>query len=320
MHATHPFKFSVVTVSYNQAEYLADNITSVLAQDYPNFEHIVVDGGSKDNSREVCERYEHVRFILAEGTTQSEALNIGFAEASGDIIAWLNSDDYYEPGAFHRVARKIDPARNCWIVAGAANVVDAQGHLMWVLRNGRVPFRRLLFHPRLYPYNGWTVMPCQPSVFFHKHVIDTIGLLDPGLRYGMDYEFWLRMLDHGFKFQYVPQIFSAYRYHATSHTSKGYDTFLGDWQEVSDRYYGKLGRIHRMALEAWWGYARVECVFVRQHKAAMKHMAERFQPDPRQHPLSSRIAVMLRAASVAPWILIALSWQGFCRQVVRARK
>lgn len=102
---------SVVTCCYNQGRYLGENIESVLAQRYASFEHIVVDDGSTDETRDVCARYPHVRYIYQENAGQSAALNRGFREARGEIIAWLNSDDCYEPGAFERVAREIGPLR-----------------------------------------------------------------------------------------------------------------------------------------------------------------------------------------------------------------
>ena len=89
-----PLRFSVVTCCYNQGAFLGDCIESVLRQDYPNFEHIVVDDGSTDNTAEVCRRYPHVKYIHQKNAGQSAALNRGFQEAKGDVIAWVNSDDY----------------------------------------------------------------------------------------------------------------------------------------------------------------------------------------------------------------------------------
>lgn len=295
-------RISVITVSYNQAQYLPDAIETVLKQNYPDFEHIVVDGGSKDNSREVCARYPHLQFIELPNSTQSECLNLGFEKATGDIIAWVNSDDYYEPGVFHLVAREMRAAPDRNIVCGAAKVVNADGGFMWILPNGRVPFFRLLFHPRLYPHNGWMVMPCQPSVFFRREVYAKIGPLEPKLRRAMDYEYWLRMMSHGYRFHYVPRILSDYRYHQTSHSNQGFDTFLDEWKAVSKRYYDALPGWKKVLGELWWLYARVECEFVKRHKAALQHMAVRLGHNPSAHPRHKRWLVMLRACAIAPWL------------------
>ena len=303
-------KFSVVTCCYNQGRYLKDCIESVLNQQYPSFEHIIVDDGSTDNTREVAESYKHVRYIRQDNAGQSAALNRGFREAKGEIIAWVNSDDYYSPQAFHRVAKELDPPRGIWIVSGAARVVNEQGNYMWLLKNGHVSFRRLLLHPRIYPYNGWTVMPCQPSVFFHRRVLEELGLLDTKYKYGMDYEYWLRAMMAGYTFRYVPQIFSNYRYHATSHSNQGFDTFQGEWIDIMNRYLAKLPPFHRMVVEAWWRtYGILECLFVRRHKAAIQHIAERFGHAPQVHPISKRAMVLLRASLIAPWIPITLAWR-----------
>ena len=302
-----PF-FSVVTCSYNQAQFIGETIESVTAQRYPAFEHIVVDGGSRDDSQAVCARYPHVQFVLAAGTTQAEALNIGFARARGDIIAWVNSDDCYEPGAFQRVARELDPSRGRWIVAGASQVVNAEGAYQWLLPNGRVPFFRLLFHPRLYRVDGHMAMPCQPSVFFHRRVYEDLGPLDGKLRYGMDYDYWLRALRRGYAFHYVPQILSSYRYHATSHSNRGFDAFLPEWQAVSDRHRAALSPAHRALAEAWWAWAAVESRVVRHHKAVMQELSRADAAAAAQGPGAARRGYQLRAVLRAPWLAPLYAW------------
>ena len=232
---------SVVTISYNQGRYITDNIESVLAQNYTAFEHIIVDGGSSDNTKDICAQYKHVKFIDAPNTTQTEALNIGLKEAKGEIIAWLNSDDYYEPNIFEKIADAIDPARNVFVITGDAKVVDANKTLLWMLPGKKICPFRLLFHPRLYRLDGRMCMPCQPATFFHRKILDELGPLVNDLHFGMDYEYWLRMITAGYRFKYIPQLFANYRYHDTSKTVKeGYDRFLPEWTRVSEEYYGKL--------------------------------------------------------------------------------
>lgn len=303
-----PPKFSVVTCCYNQGRFLPDCFESVRAQRYEPFEHIVVDDGSTDNTREICSRYPHVRYIHQANAGQSAALNRGFAEATGEVIAWVNSDDYYEPGAFARVAREMEGADPRRIVAGAAKVVDTDGRYLWMLKNGRVSFTRLLMHPRLYPLNGWTVMPCQPSVFFHRRLYEEIGPLDTSLKYGMDYDYWLRALRRGYSFHYVPQIFSDYRYHATSHSNQGFDTFLKEWQDVSARHLAALSAPQRAWTEIWWAYARVESLFVRRHKSALQNMAQALAAERgrglHRHPWPH----MLAATTQAPWLAVMFVW------------
>jgi len=310
MSETNPI-FSVVTCCYNQGPYLKDNIEYVLKQKFPSFEHIIVDDGSTDNTAEVCRQYPHVRYIYQTNAGQSAALNHGFREAKGEIIAWVNSDDYHEPGAFTRVAAELDALRNKQIISGMAKVVNQDGHFMWMLKNGEVGFNRLLMHPRLYPFNGWCVMPCQPSVFFHRKMVEEIGYLDTKLKYGMDYEYWLRAMRNGYRFNYIPQVFSSYRYHPTSNTMKGYDTFLGEWQAVSQKYLDLLTPSERRRAELWWKFVRVECFFVQRHKLAIQHIAVRFGHNPYEHPLRRRLAVIARASLIAPWIPLTVLCRSF---------
>ncbi|MBN1673020.1 MAG: glycosyltransferase [Kiritimatiellae bacterium] len=291
----------MVTGCYNQGRYLAANIDSVLAQDYPAFEHIVIDSRSTDNTREVCERYAHVRYICRDDAGQSAALNTGFREATGDVIAWLNSDDYYEPGAFHRVAAELDPGAGRWIVAGDARMVDEDGRHLWVLKNGPVPFYRLLHHAHLYQAGGRTVMPCQPSVFFHRRVLERLGELEPDLGRAMDYEYWLRALVNGYTFAYCPQIFSNYRLHASSHTAKGYDTFLDEWTRVFERYYAALSPARRLYARCWWRLVTVEC-WGRRRQATAERYLDKARAARREGRPGARFRYLAAAAAAAPWI------------------
>ncbi|HOE27557.1 MAG TPA: glycosyltransferase family 2 protein [bacterium] len=260
--------FSVVTCCYNQARYLRDNIESVLAQRWPGFEHIVVDDGSTDETAAVCARYPHVRYLRQENAGQSAALNRGFREARGEIIAWLNSDDYYEQGAFERVAREIGRLRTGYLVTGAVRRVDEAGAEILTLLKGTVPFYRLLLHPRIHSINGRTSMPCQPSTFFHRELFEKLGPLDTTLVYAMDYDFWLRAFEAGYRFLYVPQIFSNYRFHATSHSNQGWETFMGEWTAVSERHYRALTPLRRRLADCWAGYLRLETAVLRRVRAA----------------------------------------------------
>ncbi len=261
-------KISVVTISYNQGQYITDNIESVLAQNYPDFEHIIVDGGSKDNTKEICSRYPHVKFIDAPGTSQTEALNIGFKEAKGDIIAWLNSDDYYEPNIFHRVTGLLNSGCDTLIITGDAKVVDADKKLMWNMRGKPAPFHRLLFHARLYRIDGRMCMPCQPATFFHRKILDQLGPLVENLNFGMDYEYWLRMLAAGYKFKYIPEMFANYRYHLSSKTVKdGYDRFLSEWSRISKQYYSKMPLHRKILAELNWLILLAETFLFHAYKA-----------------------------------------------------
>lgn len=182
-------RISVITVSYNQGEFIKDNIESVLAQGYPNFEHIIVDGGSTDSTLEILKSYPHLKWTSAPDRGQSDALNQGFARASGEIIAWLNSDDWYAPNIFFDIAKALDEYP---IVLGRAEETDRAGR----------PTDIVLNTPRSY-YDLWRYwVPyawlAQPSVFFRKSLLEEVKrrdgtYIDEDLYFTMDFDLWLRM-------------------------------------------------------------------------------------------------------------------------------
>lgn len=188
MNANCP-KISVVTVSFNQGEFIQQNIESVLQQDYPNFEHIVIDGGSTDNTLEILRSYPHVNWTSEPDRGQSHALNKGFAKAGGEIIAWLNSDDWYAPGAFRAVAEAL---QDYPIVLTAADEVDRDGKWRQTVPNTERNFFDLLRY--WIPY-AWLA---QTGVFFRRSLLEEVKLpngsyVDEELYYTMDIELWHRM-------------------------------------------------------------------------------------------------------------------------------
>lgn len=251
-------KFSVVTPSYNQGEFLEETIRSVLLQGYSNLEYIIIDGGSTDNSVDIIKKYEPwlAYWVSEKDRGQSDAVNKGFKRATGEIIGWLNSDDYYERDIFSIVARTINPEENRLIVTGdtlAFNENTGKQKKIW----GTSPdFHPMLFHARLYRAQLPVNIPQQPSTFFHKDFLSRVGYLNADLSLAMDYEYWLRATYLNLRFYYIPITFSYYRFHPKSKSYKGWD---GDWTEsiavcekAADRYYKKLTLTARFRAEFWW--------------------------------------------------------------------
>lgn len=200
-------KISVVTVSYNQGGFIRKNIESVLAQEYPNFEHIIVDGGSTDETLDVLRAYPHLKWTSGPDRGQSDALNIGFGRARGDIIAWLNSDDWYAEGAFHAVAREL---REYPVVLGKAGQTDRDGNLTRVVDNTARTFYDLL---RYWIPMAWVA---QTSVFFTRQVLEEVKrpdgtYLDEDLFFTMDLDLWYRIaLKYPFV-RHIDQVLSYFR-------------------------------------------------------------------------------------------------------------
>ena len=220
-------KISIITPCYNQGRFLEENIVSVINQGYPNTEHIVIDDGSTDNTKEVLEQYKG---NLAYSTTQrnsgqSDALNKAFDKATGEIIGWLNSDDYYAPGALNAVAEAFsDPAVN--VVCGYSILFNDEG-----LHEKAPPTitetRGLEFHLRFPDIN-------QPPTFFRRKTMAEITPLNTALKYVMDREMWIKYLQlYGINHtKTLNDILVYFRYHSTSNSQTKVDKFDDDYATI----------------------------------------------------------------------------------------
>lgn len=198
-------KFSVITPSYNCGPFIDRMIQSVLLQNYENFEHIVMDGGSKDQTLDVLRKYPHLRWTSEPDKGEGDALNKALALATGDIILWLNADDWIEPGAFHRVAAEMDIDAGIHCVFGKTDMVDGEGRFLWLKKSE--PAMNL---PLLLRWWANGQHPHQPSCYYSRKMVQDLGPFNSALHYSIDYEYWLRiMVRYGFR--YVDMTLSAMR-------------------------------------------------------------------------------------------------------------
>ena len=205
---------SIVTPSFNQSSFLGEALRSVLNQAYPNIEHLVLDGGSTDGSRELLECFPQGsggrslwwRSFKDDG--QSAALNEGFSRASGDIIGWLNSDDRYRSNCIATVMRFFDEHPEVDLVYGDYTFMDPDGRHVALRRE--IEFNRfvLRYHRVLYVPTAAT--------FFRRRIFDEGHFLATSLHYAMDLEFFLRLSDAGYLFQHLPALLADLRIHPAS--------------------------------------------------------------------------------------------------------
>ncbi|WP_337286883.1 glycosyltransferase family 2 protein [Candidatus Methylomirabilis sp.] len=203
---------TLVTPSYNQAQFLEETILSVLNQDYPNLEYIIIDGGSADGSVDIIRKYESrlAYWVSEPDLGQSHAVNKGFLWAEGDILAWVNSDDLLCPGAVRAAADFLGSHPDVSVVYGGANIIDEGGQVMLPMEQEDFDLARCLV--RLV-----TPIP-NPSAFFRRETSQKIGLLDEKLHYYMDFEYWIRVAMAGLQISRIPETLAQIRVHHDAKT------------------------------------------------------------------------------------------------------
>ncbi len=234
-------KISAVTVSLNHAEFIRDTIESVLRQNYPNFEHIIIDGGSTDGTLDILKSYPHLKWISEPDRGQSDALNKGFARTSGDIIAWINSDDWYADGAFHAVAEALSGHS---MVIGSAQEVNRDKTHRQTVPNIQRSFYDLMRH--WIPY-AWLA---QPSVFFTKELLESVkyrdgAYVDASLYFAMDLDLWARFaLKQPFTNR-LDKVLSHYRIYEDNKTGARPIAGAKECARIFRRYSNVLARAER---------------------------------------------------------------------------
>ena len=205
---------AIVTPSYNTGRYIGDAVRSVLTQDYPHVDYVVMDGGSTDGTVEVLRSFgPRLQWVSQKDAGQSDAINRGFARTRGDVLGWLNSDDTYAPGAFRAVAEVFAANPDVDVVYGDATYTDHLGkHVADCLHVE--PYSR----QRLFDYTDFIV---QPATFFRRRIFEKVGRVDVSIHWAMDYDLWLRMAAAGAKFYYLRRVLAQFRWLADNKTATG---------------------------------------------------------------------------------------------------
>ena len=244
-------KISIVTPTLNQAQFIEECVKSVLTQDYPTLEYFILDGCSTDDTRHIVEKYQdRLTFISEKDNGQVDAINKGLRMCSGDVVAYLNSDDYYLPGSLRRIGEYFAQYPDAMAVTGKCKRVD---------ENGREINRFITGYKNLWLYT----LGCrplltqnyisQPSTFWRRELLSTVGYFNPAYHYAMDYEYWLRIIQKS-KIYFINKYLAAFRIHNASITGQTSHKHLEEETRIARLFAPKLIYfLHAMLnqLSAW---------------------------------------------------------------------
>jgi glycosyltransferase involved in cell wall biosynthesis len=235
-------RVSIVTPSFNQAQFLEQTMRSILGQDYPEIEYIVIDGGSTDGSVELIRRHERelAYWVSERDSGQSAAINKGFARATGEILAWVNSDDLLAPSAVRLAVAFLADDAQVGLIYGDRLHIDARGNVIGI---NRMP----AYYPVMLRRN--ITLP-QETVFFRRDAFHRAGGLDETLKFSMDFDLWCRMAKVT-SLRHIPAFLGLFREHDES-KSMNAAVYEREHEEVFARYFGRkpprsaAARVNRM--------------------------------------------------------------------------
>lgn len=230
-------RLSIVTPSYNQCQFIEETIRSVLLQGYPDLEYIIIDGGSSDETINIISRYEPwiIDWVSERDRGQAHAINKGLSQVTGDIVAWINSDDLYLPRTFNIAAEYLKLHPNTGLIFGSVKFLNEFGREIGIWNPPEFSLEAQILQ------NG---VP-QPSVFIRQEVLDRVGLLNEDLNYAFDREYWYRVALNNIKIDRLSYPMASFRKHAISKTISHPDRFFNEHLII----YDKIKRIPNLEKE-----------------------------------------------------------------------
>lgn len=294
-------KISIVTPSFNQAEFIEETILSVINQGYPNLEYIIIDGGSTDGSVEIIRKYEkHLAYWVSEPDRgQAHAINKGISKITGDIFGWINSDDLLLPGSLKKIAEAYTSHKNRILLG------DIIHHFHEINKQITIRQKNVTFSNLINPFKKKVIWQ-QPSTFIPKIIVDSDLLLDESLRYTFDYDWVIRLLQKSTTI-YLNETLAVFRVHKKSKTVNEKFHWVKETEIVLMRYWNLLSEKDRKQIQS-----NLELIRAANHlgvkqwdrKYAQKKLRESFKIYPKIVFSSRYIEFLIR--SFLPFFLIKL--------------
>ncbi len=238
-----PPKISIVTPSYNQGQFIEATIRSVLLQGYPDIEYMIIDGGSSDQSAAIIEKYSPwlSYWVSERDRGQSHAINKGLSRATGDVVAYINSDDVYLRNAFKKVALGLQSGLPCNWIVGACYVMYDHDHPQ------RCDMPR--FTDDLEAWYGRRCGLPQPSTFLRRELLTRNGLFEESLSYGFDHEYWIRLILSGNRPRLLNSALASFTLHGGAKTASGGAHFRQDAYRIEEMHEPRLAPPTRIRLK-----------------------------------------------------------------------
>lgn len=263
MKSLHLPLVTVVTPSFNQAQFLERTIQSVIEQDYPNLEYIIMDGGSQDGSVDIIKKYASklTYWESQKDKGQTDAINKGFSHASGEILAWINSDDTFEPGAVKRAVNYLVSHPEIGLVYGDCNFINAKDHVIGRFNARQTDYQRLK--------RGYVHIP-QQSSFWRAKIWHQVKPLDDSIYFAMDYDLWLRLAKIS-KIKYHQELWANFRLHGDAKTIAEDDR---GWKDMVKIHYRDGGTFFSQIIAKYYIRKIVSPIIKIKRKKMMNRINE----------------------------------------------
>jgi len=292
---------SIVTPSLNQSSFIRATIESILAQDYPNLEYWVIDGGSNDGTIEILKSYgKHIHWISEPDNGQSQAVNKGWSQTKGDILGWVNADDLLKPQAVHHAVEALLTTSSIGAVYGRTIYIDEHDK---VIQN--YPVRTFDYETLVRDTENF--IP-QPSVFIRRSVLEKAGFLNEKLHYVMDYDLWLRT---GLiaSMEYLPVEMAALRLHSAAKTVRAMSKFASEFVVIYEDLFSNplirsiLKQNQNTIMQTAYIHAASFCFWGGETRIALRYLQKAWRLRPFPHRRAFWLLLVFSMFGKAGWKL-----------------